>query len=466
MNNEENNNNKPFEPENKPSDAEKTRVSRVDDDLEIFEEYERRWSRAVENRADAYGRSGKKEEGKNGVLSSHKNKKREKQREKLEKEKEAERIEFANIDSDLDYNPGKTVRGLRHRRRTHHDSGYSCLAAMLYAAFILGVSMFCAGFIIVCANEVFAFVKPELTSIVEIDETDSYAVVAEKLSDAGLIDHPWLFRLYCKVANPEFITGKYELDASLDYNAMKKKMSHISTSRETVWVTIPEGYTAKQIADALEEKKVCTAADFMNAIETGEFDYEFLPERNEKAKVRLEGYLFPDTYQFYVSDDPVNVIKKFLNNFEVRFTEKLKRRMADVDMSMEDIMIIASMIEREAKYDSERPVIASVILNRLAKPSSYPYLNVDATIQYLVGRKPEPEDMELDDPYNTYLYKGLIPGPICNPGIDAVTSVLYAEDTSYYYYVARADGTHIFSETYDEHQKAIREAEATFTENN
>lgn len=211
----------------------------------------------------------------------------------------------------------------------------------------------------------------------------------------------------------------------------------------------------------MEEKKVCSAKDFLEACK-GEFDYEFLPEKKDGVKCPLEGYLFPDTYQFYVDDDPAKVIKKFLNNFDVRFTDKLMRRMQELGMSMDEVMTIASMVEREVKHEYERPMVAQVILNRLASPASFPYLQIDATVQYILGRAPTGDDLELDDPYNTYKYKGLPPGPICNPGIEVVASVLYPEASNNYYYVACANGTHIFSETYDQHQKAITEARATF----
>jgi len=460
MLNEENN----FEQENTelPKDNSVQNEKRLDE-VASFEEYERRWSRAVENRADDYRRNSRAAD--DGFFARMNRRAREKRVERLEKEREAERIEFTEMDDDaLDPSIRKSIRGLRRRRATHHDLGYSCLTALLYAAFVLGVSMFCAGFIIMCANEVFAFVKPDLTGVVEIDEADSYAVVAEKLEDAGLIEHPWLFRLYCQVSNPTFRTGVFELNANLDYNAMKKSMTRVSTYRETVWVTIPEGYTVKQIADVMAEKGVCTAEDFLDMVENGEFDYDFLPETGENVKYRLEGYLFPDTYQFYVDDDPETVIRKFLNNFGNRFTDKLVKRTADRGMTMDEVMIIASLIEREAKLDYERPMVSSVIHNRLASPASFPYLQIDATVQYILGRAPTGDDMSIDDPYNTYVYAGLTPGPICNPGIDAITAVLYPEDTEYYYYVARADGTHIFSKTYDEHLAAINEARATFEE--
>ena len=146
----------------------------------------------------------------------------------------------------------------------------------------------------------------------------------------------------------------------------------------------------------------------------------------------------------------------------MRFTDKLARRAEEMGLEIDEIITIASMIEREAKRDTERPIVASVIFNRLNNSSNFPYLQIDATVAYLVGRAPTAEDLELDDPYNTYVARGLPPGPISNPGIDAITAVLYAEDTDYYYYVARADGSHIFSRTYEEHLRAIEEAQATF----
>lgn len=457
MNDDNNNFRDPQEPEER---GEPPRQDlRGQDDLDAFEEYERRWSSAVENRAEAYSRQ---EQEDNSLIGRMRRRSRARRAERFEREREAEQIEFVIPEDDLDYVDTRSVKGLRHRRRMHRDFGYSCLAAILYAAFILGVSMFCAGFIIMCANEVFAFVKPDVSAVVEIDEQDSYAEVAEKLKDGGVISHPWLFRLYCRVSNPKFRTGKFELSANLDYNALERAMTRVSTYRETVWVTIPEGYTAQQIAEELAKKKVCTADDFLKAVENGDFDYDFLPETDENVKVRLEGYLFPDTYQFYVDDDPANVIKKFLNNFSVRFTDKLARRAEEMGLEIDEIITIASMIEREAKRDTERPIVASVIFNRLNNSANFPYLQIDATVAYLVGRAPTAEDLELDDPYNTYVARGLPPGPISNPGIDAITAVLYAEDTDYYYYVARADGSHIFSRTYEEHLRAIEEAQATF----
>jgi len=199
---------------------------------------------------------------------------------------------------------------------------------------------------------------------------------------------------------------------------------------------------------------VASREDLMAAIESYEFSHEFIAGIGD-SRVRLEGYLFPDTYEFYKNDSAPNVIAKFLTNFDAKYTEKLRTRADELGLTMNEVVIIASLVEREAKRADERAIVASVIYNRLAAPDSFPRLQIDATVQYLVGHAPTPEDLEIDDPYNTYLHRGLPPGPIANPGIASLEAVLYPADTSYYYYVARSDGSHIFSETLEEHNAAI-----------
>ena len=257
-------------------------------------------------------------------------------------------------------------------RRHVQDFGYSCLSALMYGAFVLGLSLFLAGTVITCANEVFAFVQPDRSAIVELGEDVSPSEVADTLKEAGVIKYPFLFKLYCSVSSASFEPGKYEVNRNLDYSALKRIMSgKRSTTRETVWVTIPEGYTVDQIVETLVEKNVCTADELYKEIKEDEFAYEFLSGVNENAKYRLEGYLFPDTYQFYVGDEANNVLRKFLNNFQKQFTDKLRNKAEERGLTINDIVIIASMIEREAKLEDEQAVIASVMYNRLYDPSLF-----------------------------------------------------------------------------------------------
>ena len=373
--------------------------------------------------------------------------------ERKRREREAEQPEFEPED-ELDFNLRDVPRRTRRRRRRYNDAGRGCLVGAMYTAFVLGVSMFLAAFVIIMANEVFAFVKPDRTAIVEVREDTTAADIAEALKEGGIIKYPTLFKLYCNLSGAEFREGKYEINASLDYPAIARTLRYVSTYKETVWVTIPEGYTASQIVEALVEKKVADAEALYDAIQNYDFSHSFIDGIGD-SRIRLEGYLFPDTYQFYVEDSAPNVIAKFLTNFDAKFTQKLRDRADELGLSLNDVVIIASMVEREAKRDDERAIVASVIFNRLAHPETYPRLQIDATVQYIVGRAPTPEDLQVDDPYNTYQNNGLPPGPISNPGIASLEAVLYPADTDYYFYVARSDGSHIFSRTLEEHNAAI-----------
>lgn len=378
--------------------------------------------------------------------------------ERLRREREAEQPDYDS--EELEFSMNDVPRGRRRRRRRHRDAGHGCLVGVMYTAFVLGVSMFLAALVIIAANEVFAFVKPDRTAVIELDADVTASEVADILKDAGIIEYPSLFKLYCSVSGATFKSGKYEINANLDYSAIARTLRRTSTYKETVRVTIPEGYTTAQIVDALVEKGVASAEDLYDAIENYDFDdYEFIDGIGD-SKTRLEGYLFPDTYEFYVNDSAPNVIAKFLTNFDNKFTEKLHTRAEELGLTVHEVVIMASMVEREAKRDDERAIVASVIYNRLANPDMFPRLQIDATVQYIVGHAPTADDLKIDDPYNTYLYDGLPPGPIANPGIASLEAVLYPAETSYYYYVARSDGSHIFSETLEEHNAAIAEVNA------
>lgn len=327
----------------------------------------------------------------------------------------------------------------------------------MYIAFVLGVSMFLSAFAILCANDVFAFVKPERVAVVEITTDDDAESVGSKLEEAGIINYKTLFALYARLSKEEnrFKSGKYELSASLDYSAIARSLRRTSTYKETVRITVPEGYTTRQIIELLVEKNVCSEEDLWEAVKNGSFDYDFIKVLEKGSETRLEGYLFPDTYEFYVNDKAETVFGKFLSNFNKKLTEEMRADLKEKDMTVAELVTIASLVEREAKLDEERAVVSSVIHNRLAKPNAYPFLQIDATIQYLTGRVPTADDLKIDSPYNTYLYGGLPPTAIANPGIAAIEAALYPEDTEYHYYVARDDGSHIFSKTLEEHNQAI-----------
>lgn len=307
----------------------------------------------------------------------------------------------------------------------------------------------------ICATDVLAFGREDRVTTITITaaEEGDIDAITDKLYNAGLIKYKELFRFYAALSNADekISAGTFELNTLFDYSALVKGMSASSSYRESVTVTIPEGYTCAQIFALLEEKGVCTAAD-LQAYEV-QSDYWFLAGTNDDAQYPLEGFLFPDTYNFYIGDTPKGVFRRFFSRFDEIFTEELREYLKDSKYSMYEIMTVASMIEKESAGSSENYDISSVIYNRLNNPTSFPYLNIDATIVYAQGGNGEFINKDLDSPYNTYKYKGLPPTPICNPSLLSIQAALSPTDTRYYYYALDpSTGLHHFSKTYEEHQ--------------
>ncbi|HOQ00530.1 MAG TPA: endolytic transglycosylase MltG [Acetivibrio clariflavus] len=194
---------------------------------------------------------------------------------------------------------------------------------------------------------------------------------------------------------------------------------------------------------------------------TEKFDYDFIAQIPEREN-RLEGYLFPDTYFFDPLSSDREIITKFLDNFDMKFKLDYYARAKELNMTVDEIITLASIIEKETALPEEKPIISSVFHNRLkSKDPSLRKLQTDATIQYIlfkrdgkIKEKLTEADTKIDDPYNTYLYEGLPPGPICSPGLASIEAALYPEKTDYYYFVAKGDGSHYFSKTLSEHEAA------------
>ena len=218
-----------------------------------------------------------------------------------------------------------------------------------------------------------------------------------------------------------------------------------------------EYLTTEQIITRLVENGVNTYEELADVCANNDFEYSFLSELPYGAENRLEGYLFPDTYTFYVGENAISAISKLISNFSSKFTSAYRDRAEELGYTMHEILTIASLIEKEAASTDEMSTISSVIHNRL-ESSNFPYLQIDATIQYILDERKAQltyEDLAIDDPYNTYLYEGLPPGPICCPGEAAIKAALYPKNTDYYYYALTEEGVHEFSRTAAEHQQII-----------
>ena len=211
----------------------------------------------------------------------------------------------------------------------------------------------------------------------------------------------------------------------------------------------------EEIFKLMENKGVCSYNDLLKVAQEETFDFDFLKDVKTTKEKRLEGYLFPDTYEFYKGADAKNVINTMLKNFDERFDSKMEAEMQLLGYSKNDIIIMASIIEKETDGGDQRN-IASVIQNRLKNTWATPkgYLQVDSTIQYLLKerkKKLTDKDLEIDSPYNTYKYGGLPAGPICNPSLSSIKAAVHPNDTGYYYFAYGKDGVSHFFRTYDEH---------------
>ena len=271
--------------------------------------------------------------------------------------------------------------------------------------------------------------------------------IADLLADADLIGDTGVFKLKSKTKgyNGKYKAGEYTLSPSMSMEEIMGIL--ISGKAATFRFTIPEGYDIRRTTEKLAAEGLIDPEIFAAEIERGQFDYEFV-EKAPAGPDRLEGYLFPETYDIFTTANEHDIIDKMLYQFNKVFTEESYARAEELGMTVNEVITLASIIEREARVPADRPVIASVFYNRLAIGMP---LQSCATVQYILGeQKPvlSTADTQIESPYNTYLISGLPPGPIASPGADSIHAALYPEDTNYLYFLAKGDGSHAFSETY------------------
>ncbi|MDO5444495.1 MAG: endolytic transglycosylase MltG, partial [Eubacteriales bacterium] len=282
---------------------------------------------------------------------------------------------------------------------------------------------------------------------------------ASALKDAGLIQYKWLFSFYCGLSNAytKVDPGDYKLKSSFDYRALVQNMRKGVGGMKTVDVTIPEGFTMRDIFMKFDENDVASYDELVDSANSGIFKYDFLDGTEDYGASRLEGYLFPDTYQFYVGTEPSTAINKLLNEFNDKFTPEMISKAHELGYSIKDIVTIASIIEKEAKLDEDRAYVASVIYNRLKTGMS---LGMDTTILYLFPDhegEPTQEMLNTDSPYNTHIYTGFPPTPICNPGLESINAALAPADSNYLYFYADIESGKLnFFTNYDEFNNYVQ----------
>ncbi len=396
-----------------------------------------------------------------------------------------EPTEEIEVPEEVPVDPKAPVRKVRPRRK----KGYGLfaiphlLSTAIWLVLVIFIGATLGRLLWVCASDVLAFGREDSTVYITVTDSDDIDSITQKLHNAGLIKYKDIFKFFADFTNAEekISVGTFKLNTLFDYNALINGMKEKSSYRESVDVVIPEGYSCAQIFKLLEEKGVCSAEKLEAYAMESEFaDYWFLDGVKRGNKYTLEGFLFPDTYKFYTNSSAKLVYIKFLDHFEEklndieretgtdfqtllealnqRISEVLQRRGYDQNyidkqmMDLYDVITVASMIEKETAHTGENYDISSVIFNRLTNRGEFPYLQIDATIVYATGNT-ENIDTTIDTPYNTYLYGGLPPTPISNPGLSAILAALRPAETGYYYYALNpATGEHHFTATLKDHQ--------------
>jgi len=279
------------------------------------------------------------------------------------------------------------------------------------------------------------------TSLITIEERMTGQQVAELLKTEGLISSKnyFLFLLRLKRAHKGIKAGMYEINTKESTWKIIDKL--VSGKSKKIRLSLPEGLTARQIAQLIEEKGLGKRKKFLKIVE----------------QKKLEGYLFPETYFIQYGASEEEIIDMMVNQFNKVFTEEMEERGKKFNFTKRDTVILASMIEKEAARDEERPLISAVFHNRLRKCW---YLESCATVQYALGEHKEKltyKDLRVDSPYNTYTHFGLPPGPICNPGLSSIKAVLYPVDSDLMFFVSEGEGTHRFSKYYQKHLEVQKE---------
>ncbi len=358
--------------------------------------------------------------------------------------------------------------------------------ALIYVLIVVILSAYLAYFIISIGNDVFALVTDSVEITVTLPENADNEIVADILEKEGLIEYGWVYELYMDYrsdgdSEDVYIAGDHILNTDMNYSQLIHNLTIGNNTREIVRVTIPEGYTVDQIIALLLENGVGQRDDYIEAINNYPYKWDFVQQLDamgysENRKYRLEGYLYPDTYEFYTDEDEVYVINKLLAAFNDKFWEDFVeldeegssyqlRMQEEKGLSFDDVVVLASMIQSEGGSARDFYFISYVFHNRLSHSAAYPKLESDATIQYTLPERLTTEELgdprSYETPYNTYLYDGLPPGAISSPGLEALSATLFPEapldeeddEIDAFYFVSNDKGKTYYAATEGGHER-------------
>ncbi len=370
--------------------------------------------------------------------------------------------EFDYVPPSVPEEHSRTSRGNKTMRRLGRlANGIIYTIGVLFASILLSI------FILQSMSDVLGLFKTEKEISVTIPADANTQQVSSILKESGVISQPLTFQLYSKYReySDVFLTGNFLLNSNMSYDEIIKVIQVARNERKVVSITFIEGMTVLEIANKLQENNVCDAAAFIEVLNTTDFGYEFedLIPTGGNRYLKLEGYLFPDTYNFYVDEAPNQVANKFLSNFNKKITADLIDRINKMDMTLDQAIILASIIQKEGRTLDDMYNVSSVFNNRLNKPKSFPMLQSDVTINYVNDDifpfvSNEEDRQAYASAYNTYKCEGLPIGPVSNPGINAIKAAIYPDETPFYYFLTDEKMAYYYAETLAKHEANLAKA--------
>ena len=352
---------------------------------------------------------------------------------------------------------GPTVRSVQSEPK-RREAAYKILIVLI--ALLLAIHWTS------CINDILGFARSDKEKVIVVEEGDTTNKLIGKFDRAGLIKHSTVCKLFIATTsgirndNEKYLKGEFTLTPDMGIEKMLSTCT-ATQKRDTVEITFPEGFTVEQIAEKLEESKVCSKSDFLKATNVATYNYDFVKDiaNGDQRYHLLEGYMYPDTYEFYVGEDASSVVSKLLGNFHDKWSDSYASRARELNMSMDDVITLASIVQKEDSNPDNMAVIASVFYNRL-NSSAYP------SLQYYVNTYIKPGASAGDynlyrNRYSTYVCKGLPVGPICSPGDDAIKAVLWPASTNYYFFAHDDEGNLYAARTATEQNQNVYNALTT-----
>lgn len=378
------------------------------------------------------------------------------------------------------------IRKRKKRRKKKKYTNHTRTMGHVFLGVVLSVAAICVGVflawkVIVGLMDYTGMAKKSHEADILIDSTMNVDDIAETLHENGIIEMPWLFKTYINMKDEAegFLDGEYTVNSTMSYSNIITLLKTVRQYTNTVTVMIPEGYNAQQIGQLLEENLVCRADDFEKYYRSKleKYDFEEQITVTENRFYALEGYLFPDTYEFYVIDDlpdkpsmdtsqyAKQAAEKMYSNFQNKITKKMYARAKELGMTFDEVVTLASIIQKEGTNEENMANISSVFHNRLENMYEYPHLQSDTTDNYIedVIRPNIPSSSlalfeNVITAYDTYTCEGLPAGPICSPGLEAINAALYPAETDYYYFLSSSDGVFYYASTVEKHEQNIIDA--------